>query len=340
MELFNVMEALVCGAGVSGAEKDFDPAFELLSEYTAPKRSPLGSVYGSVGQGEKHILLDAHLDRIGLIVTSVEKSGFLRIDKCGGCDVRVLPAAEVTVYGKKPVYGVITSVPPHLAKSDSANKAPDFDSIFIDTGLPYDELREIVSVGDRATVDAPLIRLEDDIITGSALDDRLGIAVILRVLDILKNKKLNARVTALFSVQEETTEAGGKTGAFGVSPDEAIAVDVSFASAPDIKPQQCGKLGQGGMICISPVLSSEMSQKLISLSEENGLTYQIEVCPETTGTNADVIAVSKSGVKTGLVSVPIRNMHTQAELACLRDAESTAQIIASYILSIGGNGHD
>ncbi len=351
MDLFKTIQSLTSGAGVSGGENDIDSAFNLLSKYTTAKRTPLGSIVGTVGTGEKHILLDAHLDRIGLIVTDIDKSGFLRIDKCGGIDRRVLPAAEVTVYGTKkknaelsnketPVYGVITSTPPHLAKQDEGNKAPEFDNIYIDTGMDYEEISCLVAVGDRITIDSKVRHLSPDIITGAALDDRIGIAAILRVLDILKDKKYNARVTALFSVQEETTEAGGRTGAFSVAPEEAIAVDVSFASAPGIKQTQCGQMGKGGMICISPSLSQDMSQSLMALSEGKGIISQIEICPGSTGTNADVIATSREGVKTGLVSIPIRNMHTQAETANLRDVESVAQIIAAYIMAVGGNEND
>lgn len=333
MDIKQIISLLTEGAGVSGNEHVLSRAEELLSQYGEVKRDALGSIIGTFGSGEKHIMLDAHLDRIGLIVTAVDESGFLRVNKCGGCDARVLCAATVTVWGKEPVFGVVTSTPPHLAKSDDASKAPDFDNIYVDTGLSYDEISRIVSVGDRITIDAPVRSLTDNIITGAALDDRIGMAALLRVAEILKDKDLKTKVSVIFSVQEETTESGAKAGAFGISPDEAIAVDVSFGDAPGISPSQCGKVGGGAMICISPSLSADMSDKLINLARSNSIKYQTEVCPSSTGTNADVISSSKCGVKTGLVSIPLRNMHTQAELADINDIESTAQIIASYILS-------
>lgn len=333
MDIKQIISILAEDTGVSGNEHAMHSAEKLLSQYADVKRDALGSIIATFGNGEKHIMLDAHLDRIGLIVTSVDKSGFLRIDKCGGCDARVLCGATVTVHGKKTVFGVITSTPPHLAKAEDARKAPDFGNIYVDTGYSYDEIRKTVSVGDRITVDCPVRSITDNIITGSALDDRIGMAALLRVADILKDRKLGTKVSVLFSVQEETTESGAKAGAFGISPDEAIAVDVSFANAPDIKPEQCGKLGEGGMICISPSLSKQMSDELISTAEKNSIKYQTEICPSSTGTNADVISSSKCGIKTGLVSIPLRNMHTQAELADINDVESAAQIIAAYILA-------
>lgn len=335
MDIKEICRKLTEGAGVSGACNTLTSAKELLSEYADVRTDALGSIIGTAGQGKTHIMLDAHLDRIGLIVTSVDESGFLRVDKCGGADVRVLSAAEVTVWGKEPVYGVITSTPPHLSKNEDTSKAPTFDNIFVDTGMSYDKLKDIVSVGDRITIDAPLKSLLGTRITGAALDDRIGMAALLRVLDIIKEKNPPVKVSVLFSVQEETTEAGGKTGAFGIFPDEAIAVDVSFGTAPGVSEQESGKLGGGAMICISPSLSQEMSNALISLAEENNIKYQTEICPSQTGTNADVISTAKTGIKTGLVSIPLRNMHTQAEVADIEDIESVAQVIAAYIIKKG-----
>lgn len=335
MDTLKIIELLTQGEGVSGNERTLTAAKEILKEYAEVRTDALGSVIGTLGEGKTHMMLDAHIDRIGLIVTAIDKSGFLRVDKCGGCDTRVLSAAEVTVWGKGPLYGVITSTPPHLAKAEDASKAPSFDNIYVDLGMPYEDVCETVSIGDRITVDAPVKTLSGSRITGAALDDRIGIAAIIRVLDILKDRKPKVKISVLFSAQEETTEAGGKTGAFGISPDEAIAVDVSFASAPSVSNTESGKMGKGGMICISPSISAEMSQDLMRIAAENGIPFQTEVCPGGTGTNADVISVSRSGIKTGLVSIPIRNMHTQAELADLDDVESTAQIIASYIINKG-----
>ena len=334
-DIKSITERLTAAQGVSGNEFTMDEARSLLSLYGEVRQDRQGNIICETGKGKKHILLDAHLDRIGLMVTSVDETGFLRVDRCGGCDVRVLSGAEVTVWGKKNLYGVITSTPPHLSGADDREKAPSFDNLYVDTGLNYGEVSKIVSVGDRITIDAPVRSLAGSRITGAALDDRIGMAAIIRVLDILKDKNTNVKISVLFSVQEETTEAGSKTGAFGISPDEAIAVDVSFGTAPGISPVKSRELGKGGMICISPSISYKMSKELMRAAEKSGIKYQTEICPGSTGTNADAISVSKTGIKTGLVSIPIRNMHTQAEVADLEDAESTAQIIAAYILAQG-----
>ena len=123
--------------------------------------------------------------------------------------------------------------------------------------------------------------------------------------------------------------------AFSAEPDEAIAIDVSFGDGPDISPDDCGKVSHGAMIGISPVLDGEISRRLCECAEKLGAEYQTEVMGGRTGTNGDVISVTKGGVRTGIVSIPIRNMHTGAEIVDLRDIESVCDILEKYILSGG-----
>lgn len=337
MDLKQTICALTEGAGVSGAEETLVKAEELLKEFADDvHRDNLNNVIGTVGKGEKHILLDAHLDRIGLVVTAVDKSGFLRVDRCGGTDVRVLSAAEVTIWGKKPIYGVVTSTPPHLAKEEDRGKAPKFDQTFVDTGMEYEKLKEIVSPGDRITVDAPVSELQGSRVVGSALDDRVGCVAILRTLELLKGKDPGVKVTAMFSAMEEVGGMGSKTGAFGISPDEAIAVDVTFADAPGIEPADCSKMGDGVAICCAPILDNGLFNRLVTVADKNNIKHTIEVSSGSTGTNADGIAITKTGVRTAVLSIPLRSMHTQAEIIDMDDVEATAKLMAEYILSEGG----
>lgn len=339
MNTTEMLKALTQCAGVTGDEyNDAGQAAEqILKEYGDVKRTASGSIAVHVpGEGKK-ILLDAHLDRIGLIVTAVDKSGFLRISACGGVDRRVMAAARVAVLGKKRIDGVIISTPPHLAKSEDADKALSFDDAAVDTGLDFDEVSKIVSVGDRIIFTGDFTPLANGLVTAPALDDRAGMAALIGVLDRLKsNGGANADITVLFSSQEEVTGSGAKTGAYEFDPDEAIAVDVSFAAAPGVKETESGKLGSGAMICISPSLSGEFSSELISTAENAKIKYQTEICPSETGTNADSITVSRSGVKTAVVSIPQRNMHTQAEIVSIADIEACADLIYEYIIKTGG----
>ncbi len=335
-EVFELLRELCAANGVSGAENEAAAVAEkLLSAYMPPERDTLGSVTGTMVDGDVHILLDAHLDQIGLIVTSIDETGFLKVTKCGGADIRVLAASEVTVHGKEKIFGIITSTPPHLSGDDSG-KAKGFDDISVDIGLTKEEAEKIVSPGDRITFNGKLSRLEGNRIVSPSVDDRAGVAAILRCLEILKNKNHGCKISVMFSVQEETGGSGAAAGSFAADADEAIAVDVSFASQPGVSAEKYAVLGGGAMIGYSPMLDYSMSKKLSEIAKNKNIAYQTEVMGGRTGTNCDQIQVSGSGVKTALISIPLRNMHTPVEVCDLEDIENTAKLMAEYIIERGG----
>lgn len=322
--------------GTPGAEVEIaDKIKEYVSGFSNVETDNSGNLVATIEGSEKVFLLDAHMDRIGLIVTGVEDGGFLRVAKCGGMDARVLAAQDVIVWGKEPVYGVITSTPPHLCAGEDGKKAKDFDDILIDTGLSRDEAEKKISQGDRVTVKAPTEELLNNRIAGAALDDRAGCAAIIRAGEIISQSGNYPTVRLMFSSQEETGGSGATTGSFNIDADECISVDVSFADAPGMPSKKCGKLENGAMIGIAPVLDYEISSKLKEVAKENNIAHQLEMMSDLTGTNADHIAVSKGGIKTGLVSIPLRNMHTGVEIISVDDVESCAQLIAQYVLGGG-----
>ncbi len=335
-EVSVLLEKLCAAKGVSGAENGaVKVASELLEKYMPSSTDVLGSVTGTTGEGDTHILLDAHLDQIGLIVTAIDEDGFLKVTKCGGADIRVLAAAEVTVHGKKPLYGVITSTPPHLSKPEDTDKAKGFDDIAVDIGMTAEEAKKYVSLGDRITFNGEYTKLLGNRVSSPSIDDRAGVAAILRCLEILEDKNHGCKISVLFSVQEETGGSGAQTGAFSIEPDEAIAVDVSFATAPGISSEKYSSLGAGTMIGYAPLLDFEMSRKLTEIAEKKGIANQTEVMGRNTGTNCDEIQVSGKGVKTALLSIPLRNMHTAVEVCDLEDIENTAKLMAEYIIERG-----
>lgn len=332
--IFDLSEA----NGTPGAESEISNIIEkYVSKFADVKKDKFGNVTAEMPAGEKTILLDAHMDRIGMIVTGIEDGGFLRVAKCGGMDARVLAAQDVTIWGKEPVYGVVTSTPPHLSTPEDAKKAKDFDAILIDTGMTKEEAEKLISQGDRITVRCPHGEMENGRIFGAALDDRAGCAAIIRAAELVSKEKERPSVKLLFSGQEETGGDGAITGSFNLDADECIAVDVSFADAPDMPSEKCGKLNKGPMIGIAPVLDYRISQKLKTVAEEKKIPYQLELMGDSTGTNADHIAISKGGIKTGLVSIPQRNMHTGVEIIAVDDVENAAKLIAEYILGGGLN---
>lgn len=335
-EVSALLEKLCAAKGVSGAENEAAKvAAELLKKYMPVKIDALGSVTGTTGEGKTHILLDAHLDQIGLVVTAIDECGFLKVTKCGGADIRVLAAAEVTVHGKKPVYGVITSIPPHLSKPEDADKAKGFDDIAVDIGMNAEEAKKLVSLGDRITFNGNYTKLLGNRVSSPSVDDRAGVAAILRCLEMLEGKTHGCKISVLFSVQEETGGSGAQTGAFSAEADEAIAVDVSFATAPGISSEKYASLGGGTMIGYGPSLDYDMSRKLTEIAEKNGIQNQTEVMGRSTGTNCDQIQVAGKGVKTALLSIPLRNMHTAVEVCDLEDIENTAKLMAEYIIERG-----
>ncbi len=337
MSEYNLTELLfdLCSAGgVSGDEGDAaKKAIEYLSEYMPCETDALGSVTGRKEGKGVNILLDAHIDRIGLVVTYIDDSGFLRVAKCGGADARVMSASEVTVWGKKKIYGVVSSIPPHLSKKDEEDEAADFDSVYIDIGMSKEKASEFVSPGDRITFNSPQSQLLGGCITSPCLDDRAGVAAILRCLQILKNSgRETCGLTVLFSVQEETGGSGALAGAFSSNADEAVAVDVGFARAPGVKDEEAGIPGGGAMVGFAPALDNTMSETLVSLAEKNNIKYQYDVMGSRTGTNCDEISTSAGGIKTALLSIPLRNMHTAVEVVNVNDVEAVAQLTAAYIL--------
>ena len=338
-EVCALLEKLCAAKGVSGAEnRAAKVVSELLGEYMPVKTDPLGSVTGTMGEGDVHILLDAHLDQIGLVVTAVDEIGFLKVAKCGGSDIRVLAAAEVTVHGKEDIFGVVTSTPPHLSKPEDSGKAKGFDEIAVDIGMKREDAIKVVSCGDRITFNGRFSKLLGNRVASPSIDDRAGVAAILRCLEMLEGKKLGCKISVLFSVQEETGGSGAQTGAFSIDADEAIAVDVSFATAPGISGEKYASLGGGTMIGFAPSLDYEMSRRLSDIAEKKNIPNQPEVMGGRTGTNCDEIQVAGKGVKTALLSIPLRNMHTAVEVCDLEDIENTAKLMAEYIIGRSGAG--
>ncbi|MBQ8732341.1 MAG: M20/M25/M40 family metallo-hydrolase [Oscillospiraceae bacterium] len=333
--IFSILEKLCIPDGVSGDEASAAQAVAALSrEYGKVTVTPLGSVAVTVREpdpGQPHILLDAHLDEIGLIVTAITPEGFLRFSSVGGIDPCLLPSRRVRVLGKEPVYGVITSVPPHLAKGDDEKKAPKMSNLFIDIGMDEASAKELITPGDRAIFSADPVMLGEDRVTSRALDDRACAAILLRTLALVKDQPLPCGLTVLFSSQEETGGAGAGTAAFAFHPDYAIITDVSFAMGAGCRPEDCGELGKGPMIGYAPILCRGIYDRLCALAEERSIPFQREIMSRSTGTNADEFATSRGGIKTGLLSLPLRYMHSPTEVVEISDIEASAQLLAAYL---------
>lgn len=315
---------------VNSASKE---AAKILEKYCTVKTYHNLSVAGFLkGKSDYTIMLDAHIDQIGMVVTNIDDEGFLTVSSVGGVDIRALPSRSVTVHGKHNIPAVFCSTPPHLSTGET--EYDDISKIKLDTGLGKDA-KDIVTVGDYVTFSATATELYGDLITGRSFDDRSGVACVLAVAEKLSKKDLPCNVAFLLSDSEELGMRGAGIAAFDIEPDEAIAIDVSFGDGIDIPSGEFGKLKDGAMIGIAPVLDRGISNKLTEVAKTNGIKYQTEVMGQRTGTNADVISVSRGGVKTCTLSIPLRNMHTEVETLSLSDLESVCDLLEKYILSGG-----
>lgn len=288
------------------------------------------------GNKDDGILLDAHIDQIGMVVTGVDSNGFVKVANVGGIDAKTLPAKSVKILGKKCVNAVFASVPPHLKSEDTA--VSDITELTLDTGLGADA-KDCISVGDYAVYNTAPAELLSNRVTSPFLDNRAGATALLLLADMLKGKELNRSVTLLFSTEEEIGCRKVKTSAFILADNitEAIAVDVTFATAPDVSSAHGGQMGGGAMVGISPFLESTVTNKLLEVAEKCAIPYQREVMSAATSTNADAIGITKGGIPTSLLSIPIRNMHTNVEIVDIQDIENTAKLLYEYVMAGGAH---
>lgn len=298
---------------------------------------PFGTVTGILVcpiPNAKTVLLDAHFDQIGFIVTEVLEGGFLRFASVGGVDPRMLLGCEVTVLCSNPVNAVISSIPPHLSSPEERKNSVPVHEMLIDTGLLDAETR--ISVGTPIVFKQPLVKLSNGIVCSKCLDDRAGIQAILQTLKKLRRQDLQVNVAVLFSCQEEITSLGAITGAFRLRPDYAIAVDVSHASTPDAPADQTFEFGGGTMIGVGPNMNTKLTKTLIKLARSEQIPYQLEVMEGNTGTNAWNIQISACGTAQALLSIPLKYMHTPIETVKLCDIDATADLMSAFLKNFDG----
>ena len=333
MDLKQCLTALCGAAGAGGMDDAALVAADFLREFAGEVRlDTLGSVTAVRRCGKEKaplLLLEAHIDEIGFIVTGTDKKGFIHVDKCGGADDRALPAADVIVWADKPYPGVFGSTPPHLA--GGADKLPAVPDMGIDLGLDPKQAKKKIKPGARVTFRPEFRTLCGTRVSSKALDDRAGAASILFCLDLLREEALSWDIAVALAVQEELGCRGSAVAAFAAAPDRAIAVDVSFAVTPDANPAKCGVMGKGPMVGYAPGLDKGMSRRLTQLAADAGIPAQREIMGGDTGTDADAIASSRAGVPTALLSIPLKYMHTPAEVVDLTDVENTGRLMAEYI---------
>lgn len=335
MDKKELLRRLCEAPGVNGEDGAAKVAIEYLSAYTERiSVDGMGNVTGWIPSEQSDVptvLLEAHLDEIGFVVTGVDAQGFVHVSNCGGVDNRTLSAAEVVFLSEPPLNGVFCSTPPHLSKGDDSQ--PELAARGIDVGLIKEEAEQRLPIGTRAVFRPHFDCLLGDRVCAKALDNRAGVAAILGAIDAVKGQNLPINLAVSFCTQEEIGSNGAKTAAFALMPDAAIVVDVSFAASHDMKKSEYGILGKGPMIGQAPTLNRSMTEQLFRLAEQQGIAVQHEVMGSRTGTDADAIGITGSGIPCALLSIPQRYMHTPIEVVSLSDVEAVSQLIAAFILN-------
>ena len=338
MELTELTKALCALPGPAGFES---PVSGFLADYLAPFADEVRvDVMGSLTavkrcgkEGAKTLLLDAHIDEVGLVITAAE-DGFLRFAALGGVDPRILPASEVRILGTEgELFGVISSMPPHVLKAGDSDKAMEIDKLRIDAGLTPEEAERLVPPGTPAVLSVGCEAMGESALCGRAIDDRSCAAILVKAFEELSCRELSVDLCLLLSTQEEVGGRGAVTAAFAASPDYAVSVDVTFDRTSDGKRvfTECGK---GAAIGVGPNMDRAMTREMIRTAEANGIPYQIEVCPGSSGTNIEDIQITRAGVVTALASLPIRYMHTPAETVRTEDMQSVLRLVTEFASSM------
>lgn len=284
-------------------------------------------------ENAKKVLIEAHIDEIGLMVSDIDENGFISIVNVGGIDPRILPSAEVIVHGKRDIKGVIGAKPPHLLADGEGEKSSKLKDMAIDTGLSADEVKKIVSIGDSITMESNCTELLGEQITGKSLDDRACVASVITVLKNIQSEDMPVDVYAVLAAKEEVGGFGAMTAAYKINPDIAIAIDVCHGITPD-NSKDAYEIGDGCVITVGPNIHPKISDRLISSAKELEIKHQIEVEGGNTGTDAWVMQVVGEGIPTGLLSVPLKYMHTTVETISVSDAKAVSELLTFFLKNL------
>ena len=330
--------ALTQPSGVAGNELEASTAAQAIFSETCDATidhngNMLAVLKNQPTKPEVHVLLDAHVDEIGMIVTGILDDGFITCARVGGVLGRSLLGAEVLIHGKETVYGVVGATPPHLEPADEA-KVTDPEKVMIDTGYTKEQLEGKVALGDFISFIGKGGTLLNERLISKAMDDRACCAILAMTAQRLAADPPACKVTFACTVKEETSSQGAATAAFAVAPTIAVALDVTGAIEPGSSSKVHAAIGSGPAIGIAPALNRGIFEKLKAVAEENGIEYTIEVMGGHTRTNAEAIANSRGGVPTGLISLPLRYMHTPGEVCAESDLRACADLLAAYVRTL------
>jgi putative aminopeptidase FrvX len=331
-----LLEKLLRPGAPSGHEGPAAAVWREEASFAELSTDGLGSSIARIGEASPLLAVVGHIDEIGLVVTHVDEKGFLWFAPIGGWDPQILVGQRVEVRGHEGILpGVVGRKPIHLLDGEQRKKVVELKGLHIDIGAAdREEAEALVRIGDPVVIAADPLRLAGDRLASRAMDNRLGAYVALEALRRCDQRdSLTGSFAAVAAVQEEIGLFGARTAAFEVRPDLAVVVDVTHATdAPGIDEKESGShpLGSGAVIFRGSTLSPKVSELLIETAEAEGIDYTLSATGRSSHTDADAIQISRSGIPTGLVSIPLRYMHSPVELVDLRDLEATVELIAAF----------
>ncbi len=335
--IYELAKQLTALPGVSGDEqRALGRVQELLGGYfdetfLTPVSSFLG-IRRSKNPSAGTVLLDAHLDTVGFIVTAVCDGGFLKVAPIGRIAEKNLSAAEVWIYGEKTIPGVFAAKPPHLQSPGESEKKMSLSDFAIDTGYTRETLETLVRVGTYVGFKAEAELLNDHIAVSPSFDDRLCAAAHLRALELLGDEDVGLHIAFQFSAREEQGYKGAMTTAYRADPDMAIVMDVGHAYVPGApEKRKTAVAGKGCLLSYAPQTSRRLTVWAERVAEEEGIPVQPIAEPGRTGTNSNAVQTTRGGIPVCLLSVPLKNMHTANEVADLRDARAAADLVAALL---------
>lgn len=342
-ELLPFLQQLLKTSGLSGYE---GPVRNLIEQAWKPltdelKTSRLGSLHGlkrSTASPRPEacpsILLAAHMDAVGLMVSSLEGE-YLRVTQIGGLDWRVLPGQSVTIHAEEDIPGIVVAPPDHLLPANVHGKAPALEHLLVETGLPAGRVTRLIKPGDLVSFAQPPIELGEEYLAGHSLDDRAAVGALTYCLDLLQSRIHTWDVWAVATVQEEETLGGAKTSAFELNPALAVAIDVTFAKgANDNNNPRTFPLGEGITIGWGPNIHPAVFKIMKDVADKFEIPYKIEAMPNHSGTDAMGLQIARAGIPTGVIGIPLRYMHTVVEMVALKDIQRAGRILAEMVTAL------
>lgn len=333
------LKSLISISGLSGYET---PAAALIEDKWRPlvdeiSRSRLGSLHGlkrgSAGEPRPSILIAAHMDAIGLMVTQLV-DGLLRLTAVGGVDARILPGTPVIVHGMEDLPGMVVQPPGRTLPDEVGSDPVPLEHLLVDVGLFPSKVADLVRVGDLVSFDTPPADLSGEVLSGHSLDNRASVAALTVALEELQSRAHAWDVLAVASVQEEVGLVGAQTSAFGLHPTLAVAVDVTFAKGPGANDWQTFPLGKGPTLGWGPNIHPFLHKTLKELAEKLEIPFSVEVMPRHSGTDAYALQVAAEGLPTAVVSIPLRYMHTPVEAVAVKDVQRAGRLLAAFIAGL------